>query len=42
MHIGVYSVDQIIRGHDGPRVGLANGDLERLQIELAQGSLGDE
>ena len=34
-------IDLVVGGHDGPRVTLADGDLEATQIELAGSTLGD-
>lgn len=35
------SVDLIIRRHDRPRITVADRDLERLEVNLAQGALGN-
>lgn len=34
MHIGMDAVDQIVRSHNGPRVGLTDCDFEGLQVNL--------
>jgi hypothetical protein len=34
----VLSIDFVIRCHEGPRVGVSNGDLEGEEINLSQGS----
>ncbi|GJC96754.1 hypothetical protein ColKHC_05580 [Colletotrichum higginsianum] len=39
--VAVLSVDEVVGRHDGPRPGLLDGDLKGLQVDLAQGALGD-
>ena len=39
--LGVDAVDFVVRAHDGPGVGLADGDLEALQVELAEDAGAD-
>lgn len=38
----MFAVDQIVRSHNGPRVRLAHGDLERLEVEFSQRPLLDK
>lgn len=40
VHIGVDAIDEVVRGHDGPRVGLTDSDFERLEVDLAKRALG--
>lgn len=35
----MHPVDEVIAGHDGPRLGLLDGNLEGFQIQLSQGPL---
>ena len=39
---GVGAIDLVVGGHDGPGVGLIDGDLEWLEIDLADGTGGDD
>ena len=42
VHIGVDAIHQVVRGHERPGLGLADGNLERAQVELAERPLGDD
>ena len=39
--LGIFAVELVIGGHDGPGFGLLHGDLEILQVDLAEGALAD-
>lgn len=39
VHVGVNAVDEIVRRHDCPGVGLANSNLERTEVKFAKCSL---
>ena len=39
--LGVLAVELVVGGHDGPGIGLLHGDLEVLQVDLAEGALAD-
>ena len=38
VRLRVGTVDPIVGGHDGPGIGLLDGDLEALEVELAEGA----
>ena len=39
--LGVFAVHLVVGGHHGPGIGLLHGDLEVLQVDLAEGALAD-
>ena len=39
--LGVLTVELVVGGHDGPGIGLLHGDLEVLQVDLAESALAD-
>lgn len=38
----MHPVDQVVTGHEAPRVALLDGDFERLQIDFVEGALVDD
>lgn len=42
MHVGMHTVDEVVRGHDSPWVGFADGYLKWLKIQLSQWPFGNE
>ena len=40
--VGVGAVELVVRGHDGARLALFDGDLEPGEVDLAQGALVDD
>ena len=38
----VGAVDLVVRAHHGPGIGLLDGDLEALQVDLTLGARGDD
>ena len=39
---GIGAVDLVVGGHDGPRVGFLDGDLEALEVDLTLGAGADD
>ena len=39
--LGVLAVELVVGGHDGPGIGLLDGDFEVLEVDLAEGTLAD-
>lgn len=36
VHICVYTIDEIVRGHHSPRVCFADGNLKRTQVQFSK------